>query len=215
MNLKEIVPRVTLGGAFSFVIGYLAGKTVGAPITGGLILGTAGVAQRALQILVSDSAKKRDWSYSATVIVKAGVSLLVSSAGRGGLIALNILYPGKVREAAIWTGVGLIVGIAQLALTLFLHKIAETNNWSYSTVVLGQSFLTALGDVASTITLFAVGILIPSGAAIALAASVPFILTVASVYNALLLKWGGRDISFRKVLIEKIDPLVNLYQSNS
>ena len=214
MNARDIIPRVTLGGAFAFTIGYFIGKTVGAPITGGVILGTAGAAQAALQIFVNESAKKHDWSYSATVVARAAVSLLANTAGRTGLIALNILYPGKAGDAATWTGVGFITGIAQLALTLLIHKIAVQNNWSYSTVLLGQSLLSMLGDVISTITLVATGILAPSGIGIAIAVSIPFILTAVTIYNALLLKYSGKDAPFRKVLVEKFDPLAGLYQSN-
>ena len=216
MSVKKIFKQlspVIFGGAFSFAIGYFAGKSVGAPVAGGVTLGTAGVAQATFQILLSQSAKKQNWNYSTTVIAKSAASLLTSTAGRAGLIALSILYPGKARSAAIWTGVGLITGIAQLVLTALLHKMADSFDWNYSTLLLGQSILSALDEAASIITLVAVGILAPSGAGFALALCVPLFLTAVSLYNAVLLKYSGKDTPFRKVLADKIDPLATLYQT--
>lgn len=213
-SVASVALRITLGGALAFAIGYFTGKTAGAPITGGIIWGTAGAAQSAFQIFVNESAKKNNWEFTATTMAKGFVSHLANIAGRIGLIALNILHPGKATAAVIWTGVGLISGIAQLCLTLAIHKIAEANDWCYSSVLLGQCCLTALGDLASTITLLAVGILAPSSAGLAVAITIPLVLTAITIYNALLLKYSGMDIPFRKVLIEKFDPLTTLYKSS-
>lgn len=195
--------KVGFSGGLGFAIGYLVGETAGVPVLSGATLGIASAAGAALKKLVEESAKKYELSYSVTEAAKSGVLLLTKTAGRIGLIALHVLYPGKVTGASIWTGSTVIIGIAQIAFTLLLQQAAEVNDWNYSTVLLGECALSALADAASTITLVAVGILAPTGAGIGVAVGISLLILSTQLFSALYVKYGGEDSPYRSFITAK------------
>src|ERR1700722_13129425 len=209
MNTRDIVVnsiKIGIGGALGFGMGCLIGNAVGNPLGGGAALGTAAVANGIFRTIIDDQAKKNDWDYTVTSIAKTGVSTVTTAAGRSALIGLEILHPGKAACAGIWTGIGVITGIAQMALTLLIHKVAEHFDWGYSVVMILETVSSILSEIISLISLIALGLLVPTAGAIALGIAIPLLLSSVNLYRAISLIAGNADVPFRKVSQEKIDP---------
>lgn len=143
------------------------------------------------------------WELAKEVLLECGKGAVTTALGFGAGCLAGHIVDGPV---LITGGVYAVSACASWALGCLTKKLAEKFDWNLSTVKITQALTAALITVATSVTLFAMGIFGPISLGVTL--GVGLTLGVAlPLAMGLYAKFGGKDLPYKEaVKIAKIDP---------
>jgi hypothetical protein len=136
------------------------------------------------------------------ILIEVGKGALTTALGFGGGCLVGHLAGAPV---LLTGGIYAIAGLASYCFDLLAKTFAAKFDWNVSTYKFAQVLSAALLTAATAVTLFAIGILGPVGIGVfigvglAIGVGLPLGL-------GLYAKFGGKDMTYNKAILEKQNP---------